>query len=157
VPEPYILKSGARIKSLTHPDKKMSKSDEASSYISLLDSTDAILKKFKRAVTDSETEIRYDPENKPGVSNLLEIYADACQVTIQEAAKEFHDKQYGHLKQAAAEAVINNITEPIQARYSELIKNQDHLEQIMKNNAQRAKHMGDEILLRTKKAIGLTV
>jgi tryptophanyl-tRNA synthetase len=157
VPAPHILKSGARIKSLSHPDKKMSKSDDAAGCISLLDPADVVLKKFKRAVTDSDTQIRHDPENKPGVSNLLEIYADACQISIQAAEKEFEGKQYGYLKQTVAEAVINGIIQPVQARFGELVKNQDYLEKIMRNNAQRAKDLGDEILIKTKKAIGLIV
>jgi tryptophanyl-tRNA synthetase len=155
VPEPLIPKTAARIKSLTHPEKKMSKSDDAGSFIGLLDPANTVMKKFKRAVTDSDTAIRYDPENKPGVSNLLEIYAVTNNIAISEAEAEFASKNYGTLKTAVAEAVINNITEPIQNKYHDLTKNTDYLEKIIKDNAARAADLGDKILNEVKNNIGL--
>ncbi|MDR2166282.1 MAG: tryptophan--tRNA ligase [Clostridiales bacterium] len=155
VPEPLIPKTAARVKSLSHPDKKMSKSDDAGSYISLLDPAETVMKKFKRAVTDSETEIRYDPENKPGISNLLEIYAVTNDMTIQAAASEFAGKNYGALKIATAEAVIGKITDPIQSKYFDLAKNVDYLYEIMRKNAARARDLGDKTLQNVKNKIGL--
>ena len=157
VPEVYVAKSGARIKSLADPTKKMSKSDDAANTVSLLDPENVLMKKFKRAVTDSETEIRYDAENKPGISNLLEIYAAACDISIEKAVLEFDGAGYGTLKTTVAQAVIDNITNPIQNKYHDLIKNEDYLEQIMQKNAARAKEIGDKTLQKVKKAIGFII
>ena len=157
IPDVYIPKSGARIKSLVDPTKKMSKSDDAANCVSLLDPADVLMKKFKRAVTDSETEIRYDAENKAGISNLLEIYAAACDVTVEDAVAEFAGAGYGTLKTTVAQAVIDNITQPIQDKYNELVKNPDYLEKVMRTNAARAKEIGDETLLKVKKSIGFIV
>jgi len=157
MPEGFIPKSGARIKSLTDPTKKMSKSDEPANHVSLLDPADVLMKKFKRAVTDSETEIRYDVENKPGISNLLEIYAAATGRTVDGAVAEFAGAGYGTLKTAVGQAVIDNITQPIQDKYNDLIKNPDYLEQVMKTNAARAKEIGDKVLVNVKKAIGFVL
>ncbi|MCL2168534.1 MAG: tryptophan--tRNA ligase [Defluviitaleaceae bacterium] len=155
VPEVFIAKSGARIKSLADPAKKMSKSDNEADTVSLLDPANVVMKKFKRAVTDSETEIRYDAENKPGITNLLDIYAAATGTLAEDAVKEFAGAGYGTLKTTVAQAVIDNITQPIQDKYSELIKNPDYLSQVMAQNAARAKEIGDVTLANVKKAIGL--
>ncbi|MDR2183024.1 MAG: tryptophan--tRNA ligase [Clostridiales bacterium] len=157
VPDAYIAKSGARIKSLTHPERKMSKSDEENSCISLLDSPEAVMRKFKRAVTDSETEIRYDAENKPGVSNLLEIYANCCDITLADAIAEFGGKNYGQLKTAVGEAVVGNIIQPIQARFNQVSAEADYLDNIMKNNAEKAAMIGQKILKKVKKKVGFVV
>ena len=154
VPEVYIAKSGARIKSLADPTKKMSKSDDAANCVSLLDPPNVLMKKFKRAVTDSETEIRYDVENKPGISNLLDIYAAVCDVTVDAAVAEFAGAGYGTLKSTVAQAVIDNVTQPIQDKYNELMENSDYLEKVMRDNAARAKELGDKTLYNVKKAIG---
>ena len=157
VPEPHIAKSGAKIKSMTNPERKMSKSDEESSQISLLDAPDVVMRKFKRAVTDSETEIRYDVENKPGVSNLLEIYANTLGISMDETLAEFADKNYGHLKTTVGEAVVETIINPIQARFNELSANPDYLEQVMKKNAEKAAYIGNKILRKVKKKVGFIV
>ncbi|MCL2353959.1 MAG: tryptophan--tRNA ligase, partial [Defluviitaleaceae bacterium] len=155
VPEAYIPKSGARIKSLSDPTKKMSKSDEdKASTINLLDSDGDVLKKFKRSVTDSDTKIYYDVENKPGISNLLEIYAAACDITIDAAQSLFDGKGYGDLKIGVAEAVIENITKPIQTRFNDLLNNKDYLDSLIKENAQKSIAKGAPILEKVKKAIG---
>ena len=157
VPEAYIPKSGAKIMSLTHPERKMSKSDDDNSWISLLDTPEVVMRKFKRAVTDSETQIRYDTENKPGVSNLLEIYAITCEMTLDDAIAEFESKNYGQLKTAVGEAVVSNIIQPIQARYNELSGNSDYLDEIMKKNAEKAAIIGQKILKKVKKKVGFVV
>ena len=157
VPEPFIAKEGARIMSLANPEKKMSKSDDEANRVSLLDAPDVVMKKFKRAVTDSETEIRYDVENKPGISNLLEIYAVTTGVTIDDAVAEFAGAGYGTLKTTVGQAVVDNIIDPIQKKYDELIKNEDYLQKIMRQNAQRAKEMGDPILHKVKKSVGFII
>lgn len=155
IPEVFTPKTGAKIKRLSDPEKKMSKSDGEGHYIGILDQADVVMKKFKKAVTDSDTEIRYDPENKAGVSNLLEIYALACDISLEDSLAEFEGKQYGHLKTTVAQALIDNVTGPIQAKYNDLIKNPDHLQHIAKVNAEKAKNIGDPILANVKNAIGL--
>ena len=157
VPEPYIAKSGAKIMSLTQPERKMSKSDDDNSQISLMDSPDVVMRKFKRAVTDSETEIRYDAENKPGVSNLLEIYANVCDIPLADAIAHFENKNYGQLKTEVGEAVVGNIIQPIQARFNELSVNTDYLDSIMKKNAEKAAFLGQKILKKVKKKVGFVV
>jgi len=154
IPDVFIPKSGARIKSLTHPEKKMSKSDEHANRIDILDSPEVVMKKFKRAVTDSETEIRYDLESKPGISNLLEIYAATLGITIEQATAEFAGSGYGHLKTTVGQAVVDEIIIPIQSKYNELIKNSDYLYQVMRQNAAKSKGIGDPILHKVKEAIG---
>ncbi|MDE6981021.1 MAG: tryptophan--tRNA ligase, partial [Lachnospiraceae bacterium] len=117
VPEAYIPKTGAKIMSLQEPEKKMSKSDEnANATIYLLDEKDAIIRKFKRAVTDSGSEVRYAPEEKPGVSNLMEIYGCVTGKSHEEIEKDFAGKGYGEFKMAAGEAVAANLA-PLQAKY----------------------------------------
>ena len=107
LPDPYIPKVGARIMSLTTPTSKMSKSDpNPNGYILLMDKPEDIMRKFKRAVTDSDSRIIFDPQNKPGVSNLLQIYALATGKTIEQAAAEFDGKGYGEFKPAVGEAVV---------------------------------------------------
>ena len=157
VPEAHISKSGAKIMSLSQPERKMSKSDDENSQISLMDSPETVMRKFKRAVTDSETEIRYDTENKPGVSNLLEIYALTCGMSINDAAAEFESKNYGQLKTSVGEAVVENIIQPIQARFNELSGNSDYLDDIMKNNTEKAAKIGQKILKKVKKKVGFVV
>ena len=115
IPEPYIPKHGAKIMSLQEPAKKMSKSDEnPNAYIALLDGEDVIRAKIKRAVTDSDGEIRY-AEEKPGVSNLLSIYAAAKVVGVDEAVREFSGMGYGALKEGVAEAVVSQLI-PLQQK-----------------------------------------
>jgi len=157
VPEPYIAKSGAKIKSLTQPERKMSKSEEENSQISLLDAPEVVMRKFKRAVTDSETEIRYDVENKPGVSNLLEIYANTCDIPLADAVAEFEGKNYGTLKTTVGEAVVSNIIRPIQAQFNEISADVGYLDNIMKDNAEKAAMIGQKTLKKVKKKVGFVV
>ncbi len=137
IPEPYIPEVGARIMSLQEPDKKMSKSDEnPNAYIALLDPPDVILKKMRRAVTDSENCIAYD-ENRPGVANLLSIYSTCAGETIPEAVSRFEGKGYGALKAAAAEAVIS-ILEPVQKEFYRVLGDKDYLNKTIRYGAEKA-------------------
>ncbi len=154
VPEPIIPKHGARIMSLQDPTKKMSKSDEnVNGFITVLDDPDTILRKCKRAVTDSEALVRFDPENKPGVSNLMGIYSCATGKTMEEIEEEFAGKGYGEFKPAVAEAVIAEL-KPIQERYHQLIADKAYLEQCFKDNAPKAEHIARKTLQKVMKKVG---
>ena len=157
VPEAYIAKSGAKIMSLTHPEQKMSKSDDDNSQINLMDSPEVVMRKFKRAVTDSDTEIRYDKEKKPGISNLLEIYANSCGISLDSAIAHFDGKNYGQLKTEVGEAVVENVMQPIQTSFADISANKDYLDGIMKKNAEKAAYIGEKILKKVKKKVGFVV
>jgi tryptophanyl-tRNA synthetase len=154
VPQPMIAKVGARIMSLDDPTSKMSKSNPSpASYISMLDEADVITKKLKRAVTDTGTEIRFDSEEKPGVSNLLVILSLCTGKSIQALQIEFEGKGYGHLKVATAEAVVAEL-EPIQKRYQEIMES-GMLDDALDRGAQRAKDLAAAALFRVQQAMGL--
>jgi len=153
VPEHVIPKTGARIMDLKFPDNKMSKSmDESSGTVLLMDDLKTIEKKFKRATTDSETDVRYDPENKPGVSNLLSILAAATDADPETVGNEF--EQYGHLKLAAAEAVIELIR-PMQERFNELSNDPAETMRLLKVGGDKANEIASATLERARDAIGL--
>lgn len=155
VPEPYIGKKGAKIMSLQDPLKKMSKSDEnPNGSIYLMDDTDTIMRKFKRAVTDSDTQVRYS-EEKPGISNLLDIYTVATGKTIEEAEKEFAGVGYGEFKQSVGEAVVA-VLKPLQERYAELEKDKAYIDGIIKENQGKAAYYANKTLRKVKKKLGLT-
>ena len=154
IPEPYIPKTSARIMSLSEPTRKMSKSDAEDSYVAVLDAPDVIRRKFKRAVTDSEAEIRFDPENKPGVSNLLSILAAVKNSTPEAEAAALAGLGYGALKEATAQAVVETLA-PIQARYQEIIKDKDYLNTVLKTNAERAHAIALRTLRKAYKNLGL--
>lgn len=137
VPESYIVKSTAKIQDLQEPSAKMSKSSP-SGCVNLLDPIKTTEKKIKSAVTDSDTVISYDPVNKAGVSNLLDILSAYSGKSIETLVQEFDGKMYGELKKATAEAVIEFVT-PIQARVDELMKDTGELENIMRAGAVRAR------------------
>ena len=152
IPKSVTPPSGARVMDLLNPTSKMSKSgDDDSGVIYLLDDPAKIEKKFKRAVTDSETEVTFDRERKPGVSNLLEILAAATGTTPQKAAKTY--TRYGDLKAASAQAVIAML-EPIQTRYFELLNDQGELMRLLHKGNARAKEVASTTLSRAQKAIG---
>lgn len=154
VPEPMIAKVGARIMSLDDPGSKMSKSNPSpASYISMLDTPDQITKKLKRAVTDTGTEIRFDQEEKPGVSNLLTILAICAGKSINELQVEFEGKGYGHLKVAAAEAVVAELA-PVQKRFQEIMESGE-LDAALDKGALRAKELASATLFRVQQAMGL--
>ncbi len=154
VPEPYIPKQTARIMSLTDPTRKMSKSDSEESYIALLDSKDVIRKKMRRAVTDSDGEIRVDAENKPGVTNLINILCAMTGKSEDAVCSSLDGKGYGTLKDAVADAVID-VLMPIQERYAQLIADKTYLSQVLARNAQRAADMARGTLRKVYKKVGL--
>ncbi len=155
IPEPYIGKAGAKIMSLQDPSKKMSKSDEnVNGSIYLMDDADTVVRKCKRAVTDSDSEIRY-AEEKPGISNLLEIYSSCMNKTIEEAEKEFDGKGYGDFKLAVAEAV-NSVLGPMQTEYERLQKEKDFIDGIIKENDEKAAYYANKTLRKVRKKLGLT-
>ncbi|NLP15919.1 MAG: tryptophan--tRNA ligase [Clostridiales bacterium] len=153
VPEPYIKKTGARIMSLQEPTKKMSKSDEnLNASIFLLDDSDTIIRKFKRAVTDSDNEIRHSSD-KPGISNLIEIYGIATGKSIAETEKEFEGKGYGEFKIAVGESVAAML-KPVQDRFYELEKDKAYIDSVIKNNAEKASYYANKTLRKVQKKIG---
>ena len=157
VPEAKLGKAGAKIMSLTDPLAKMSKSDpNPMGRINVLDSEEEIVKKFKRAVTDSEAVIAYDPENKPGVSNLLTILAAAEGVTPERAAEECEGLMYGHLKLRVADAVAAML-KPVREEYNRLISDRAYLMQVAKEGAKRAAKRAKKVLRRAQNAVGLLV
>ena len=154
IPEPYIGKAGAKIMSLQDPMKKMSKSDEnVNGSIYLMDDPDTIVRKCKRAVTDSDSEVRYS-EEKPGVSNLLEIYSTCLGKSIEEAEKDFAGVGYGDFKMAVAEAVIS-VLKPLQEEYERLLKEKDFIDGIIKENDEKAAYFANKTLRKVKKKLGL--
>ena len=153
VPEPYIPPVGARIKSLQEPEKKMSKSDpNPNGYIWVLDEPDVIMKKIKRAVTDSDGEIAYR-EGKDGINNLLAIYGAMTDKTPQDAAKEFEGLGYGVFKERVGEAVAETLA-PIRDKYNDLLKNKDYVESVYKNGAQKASAIAYKTLRKVHKKLG---
>lgn len=154
IPEPYIGKTGARVMSLADPTSKMSKSDGDETVIALLDTPDDIRRKLRRAVTDSEGEIRYDPKNKPGVSNLLGILGVLTDRTAQEAEASLAGQNYGALKEAVTEAVIAEFS-PIRERYETLIADKAQLEQIMAEGAAQARAIAQRTVSKFSQKLGL--
>ena len=157
MPEGYVRKSSARIMGLQDPNQKMSKSaTNLNDVIFLEDEPDVILKKFKKAVTDSENEVRFNPETKPGVSNLMQIYSSITSKTMQEIEKEFEGHGYGDFKIKVAEAVIEKL-EPIQKKYKEILDNPKYLEEIYTKGAESARKLASETLNMVKQKIGIIV
>lgn len=153
IPEPYIGKVGAKIMSLQDPTKKMSKSDEnVNASIYLMDDTDAIIRKFKRAVTDSDNQIIYS-EEKAGIKNLIDIYCAATNKTVDEAVKEFDGVGYGDFKLAVGESVVS-ILKPIQDRVEELTKDKAYIDGIIKDNAEKAAYFANKTLRKAQKKVG---
>ena len=141
--------------SLQDPAKKMSKSDEnVNGSIYLMDDVDTVVRKCKRAVTDSDSEIRYS-EDKPGVSNLLEIYTACSGKSIEEAEKEFDGKGYGEFKLAVAEAV-NSVLEPMHKEFDRIIKDKEYLDGIIKENDDKARYFANKTLRKVRKKVGFT-
>lgn len=154
VPEPLIIKFGARIMSLTEPQKKMSKSDpNPKSYIALLDDINIAKKKIKSAVTDSDTHIKYDLENKPGVSNLLTIYSVLTNISISELEAKYANASYQQLKEDLAEIVGTRLAE-IQEKYSYYIKSTE-LDEILDNGRDYAFNLSLKKIRKVYKKVGL--
>ncbi|MBQ8161037.1 MAG: tryptophan--tRNA ligase [Clostridia bacterium] len=153
IPEGYIPKIGAKIMSLQEPERKMSKSDPEDTYIALLDDPDTIRRKLKRAVTDSDGEIRFDPENKPGVSNLLAIMSALGAGEIDELVNQFQGHGYGDLKKATTDCVISAL-EPLQSEYKRLIADKSYLQGVIDENAKTASYLATKTLRKVQKKIG---
>ncbi len=155
VPEPLIPKVGAKVMSLQDPEKKMSKSDEnPNAYISMNDSTDDIIRKFKRAVTDSEACIKFDEENKKGISNLLTIYSLFSGMTIPDAEKQFEGVGYGEFKLAVGEQVAN-VLQPITAEKNRILSDKAYLESVLKDGAEKANYLAHKMMRKVYKKVGL--
>lgn len=153
MPEPYIPKTGAKIMSLADPTRKMSKSDEnANGFVLLMDKPEDIMRKFKRAVTDSDSRIIVS-EDKPGVSNLISIYALATGKTIEQVQEEFEGKGYGDFKPAVGEAVVE-LLRPIREKTEDLLKNKDYLEQVYREGAQKAGYLARKTLDKVYRKVG---
>lgn len=155
LPEGYFPKAGARVMSLQDPTSKMSKSDtNPKATISILDDEKTILKKFKSAVTDSEACVRFDPEAKPGVSNLMTIYSAITGKTMEEIEAEFAGKGYGDFKAAVGQSVADELR-PIRENFARLMEDRAYLEEEMRKGAERATYIANKTLTKVKKRVGL--
>ena len=152
IPEPYIPKVGMKIKSLTEPDKKMSKSDTTGGSVAILDKRDDIVRKIKRAVTDSGSEVRY-AEGKDGINNLLTIYCGFTGKSIAEAEKEFEGVGYGVFKEAVAEVCADSLG-GIQERFYALLEDKGYLDGLLKANAEKAAYLARKTLSKVYRKIG---
>lgn len=156
LPEPYIPKDGARIMSLQEPTKKMSKSDEnVNAYILLLDDKDTILRKCKRAVTDSEAEVVHR-EGKDGVNNLISIYSIVTGKAVDAVEREFAGKGYGDFKMAVGEAVAESLR-PVREAYEDLLRNKDYLEKVYTEGAEKARAISTRTFTKACKKLGLVL
>lgn len=155
IPQPSTPKVGKRIMSLSDPTKKMSKSDPKGD-IFLKDEPNIIRKKIMSAVTDTETCVKYDPVNKPGISNLLTIYSALSDISIEEAENQFKDlTSYGEFKKIVADKVLEEIV-PFQERYKEIIAS-GKIDEVLEEGAKRASYVANKTLRKVKKTVGLYV
>ena len=154
IPEPFIQKVGARVMRLATPDSKMSKS-QPEGCVFMLEKPEDILRKFKRAVTDSDREncVRYAPEEKPGVANLMQIYASATGKSYEEIEKEFDGQGYGAFKPAVGEAVVEMLR-PIQAETQRLLADKAYLESVYRAGAEKAAYVANKTLRKVYKKVG---
>lgn len=153
IPEPYIGKAGARIMSLQDPQKKMSKSDEnINASVYLTDDKDTVIRKFKRAVTDSEANIAYN-DTQLGIRNLIDIYASCTGKTAEEVVKEFEGRGYGEFKLAVGETVAD-VLMPLQEKFANLTKDKAYIDSVIKNNAEKAGYYAGKTLRKVQKKIG---
>ena len=154
IPEPYIGKQGARIMSLADPTRKMSKSDEnQNATVSILDKPEQIIKKFKRAVTDSDMEVCYK-EGKDGINNLMSIYSVVTGKTMDEITAEFAGKGYGDFKTAVGEAVAEELR-PVREEFDRLMADKAYLEQCYKEGAEKASRIAGRTMEKVKRKVGL--
>lgn len=154
VPDGYIPKVGAKIMSLQDPARKMSKSDPEETYIAILDDPDVIRRKLKRAVTDSLGQIHYDPENQPGVANLMSIYGALKGVDMAQVERDFEGMGYGELKNGVADVIIAELS-PLQAEYRRIMADKAYLQQVLSNSAERASHIAQRTLDKVYRKVGL--
>lgn len=156
VPEAYIPKAGARIRSLQDPSKKMSKSDDnVNAWIAILDGRDDIIRKFRRAVTDSGSEVRM-AEDKPGISNLITIYSAVTGKSTADVEREFEGKGYGDFKLAVGEAVADALA-PIKQKHDEIIKDKKAMEQLYKAGAEKAEYVARKTYFKAMKKVGFVL
>ena len=155
LPEGYVTKEGAKIMSLADPTRKMSKSDtNANAFILLTDDRDAITRKFKRAVTDSDGVVRYDPAAKPGVSNLMVIYQVFTGKSFAEIERDFDGQGYGVFKEAVGAAVADGLA-PIQGEYARILADKDYVDGVLKEGAAAASRMADRMVQKVYRKVGL--
>lgn len=153
IPEAYLGKTGAKIMSLQDPARKMSKSDDnPNASILLMDDTDTIIRKFKRAVTDSESKVLYRDE-QPGIKNLINVYSSVTGKTPSEVEREFDGKGYGEFKLAVGEAVANHL-KPVQDEFARLSKDKAYIDGIIKENAEKAGYYANKTLRKVQKKVG---
>ncbi|WP_099188002.1 tryptophan--tRNA ligase [Tepidibacter mesophilus] len=154
VPEPYIAKTGARIMSLQDPTKKMSKSDDnPNASILMVEDPDSIVRKLKRAVTDSIGIVRYSDE-QPGIKNLMNIYSKLSGKSIQEIEIMYEGKGYGQFKEDTAEVIVESLR-PVREKYNDLLNNKDYLEKIYAEGANKAEQNAIKTLRKVYKKVGL--
>ena len=154
VPQPFIPKFGAKIMSLQEPDKKMSKSDpNPNSSIFIMDDKDTVVRKIKRSVTDCEGIIAYDPASRPGVSNLLTIYATCLNKSMEETLNVFEGKGYGELKSGVTDAVLS-VLEPIHEDYNRYLKDKAYLNDCMKKGAEKARMIASKTVRKVYHKVG---
>jgi tryptophanyl-tRNA synthetase len=153
VPEAHILKETAKIYDLQSPTAKMSKSNEPKGTINIMDDSSVTVKKIKGSVTDTDSEIKFDPEKKPGVSNLLGIYAAVSGRSIKDLEAAFAGKGYGDLKGEVADAVIS-VIEPIRQRATDLLENTDELDSLLASGSARANELAEATLASVYDKIG---
>lgn len=157
VPEPYIKTTGARIMGLQNPENKMSKSStNQNDVIFITDSPDEIMKKVKKSVTDSENIVRYDIENKPGISNLITIYEAITGNKKEEIEKEFEGIGYGKFKEAVGQVIIDKV-EPVQKRYNELLNDKTYLRRIFEDGDKKAEIVANKTVTEVSEKIGLVI
>ena len=154
VPEPYIPETGARIMSLNAPDSKMSKS-MPEGCVFMMEKPEDIQRKFKRAITDSDTEncVRYDPANKPGVANLMSIYSAITGLNFEQIEAEFAGQGYGKFKPVVGEAVVEHLR-PIREEATRLLKDKAYLESVYRNGAEKASYVAEKTLRKVYKKVG---
>ena len=152
LPEPFIPKLGARLMSLDDPSTKMSKS-MPEGCVNLMDKPEIIMKKFKRAVTDCETAVKFDKVNKPGISNLMTIYCAATGKSMEESEAEFAGQGYGVFKPAVGEAVVE-LLRPIREEAERIVTDKAYLESVYKTGAQRAQYLANKTLSKVQRKIG---
>ena len=154
LPEPYVPKVGARIMSLADPEAKMSKSeDEDAGRITLMDSPEQIMRVFKRAITDCDAEVRFDPEHKKGISNLMTIYSAATGKTFPEIEAEFSGRGYGDFKKTVGEAVVE-LLRPIREEATRILADKAYLQSVMRDGAEKASYVAEKTLRKVYKKVG---
>ncbi len=155
LPEGYVPKAGAKIMSLSEPTRKMSKSDtNVNSFILMTDDKDTILRKCKRAVTDSDGIVRFDPTEKPGVSNLMTMYSVFTGKDMAAIEAEFDGQGYGNFKLAVGEAIADGLS-PIQNEYSRILADKSYVDQVLTNGAEGASRLANRMVQKVYKKVGL--